>query len=106
MPHYRGIIYEFDTLAAEFVQGGIDIINLKTYVIKALAPLGDPLCTLRLWPKTLDQLDRAVTQRKPRNASLGQIFDVIELETEYVPQYCRHVCHVAYCNRDMLDAPN
>ena len=82
MPHDRGVIYEFDTLAAKFVQSGIDIFNLKTYVIKALAPLGDPLCTLCLWSKTLDQLERAVTQRKQRDASLGQIFDIVELETE------------------------
>src|SRR5712671_4724659 len=61
MPHDRGVIYEFDTLAAKFVQGVIDIFDLKTYVKKALAPLGDPLCTLRLWPNTLHQLDRAVT---------------------------------------------
>src|SRR5258705_7508543 len=100
MPHDRDLIYEFDALAAKFVQGGIDIFDLKTYVVKALAFLGDPLCTLSLWSKTLDQLDRAVTQRKQRNASLGQIFDVIGLETEYVPQYRRHVFHVAYCDRD------
>src|SRR3977135_1457431 len=64
VPHDRGVMYEFDTLATKFVQRGIDILNLKTYVIKALAPLVDPLCTLRLWSKTLDQLDCAVTQRK------------------------------------------
>src|SRR5712671_4587817 len=74
MPHDRGVMYEFNTLAAKFVQGGIDIFDFKTYVIKALASLGDPLCTLRLWSNTLDQLDRAVTQRKKRNASLLQIF--------------------------------
>jgi hypothetical protein len=106
MPHDRGVMQELDTLAAKFLQGGIDIFNLKTYVKEALAPLGYPLCASRLGSKALDQLDRAITQRKQRDASivLQEIFSVIELETEYVPQYRRHVSHVVYSDRDVLDA--
>src|SRR5262249_62008006 len=104
----RGVMYKFDTLAAKFVEGGIDIFDLKTYVKQALALLGNPLCTSRLWSQTLDQLDRAIAQRKQGDACLvwQKIFDVIELETEYVLQYRCHVSHVAYCDCDVLDTPD
>ena len=87
MSHDRGVMYEFDALASKFVQRGIDIFDLKTYVKEALASLGDPLCTSRLWSKPLDQLDGVITHRKQRDASLvwQKIFNVIEFETEYVP---------------------
>jgi len=38
MPHDRGVIHEFDTFTAKLVHGGIDIFNLRTYVIKGSGP--------------------------------------------------------------------